>query len=245
MIIAVTMVRDEADVLPWTLPHMAAQVDHVIVADNRSTDGCVARALLGMGALADRVTVVHDPEVGYYQDQKMTRLAHAAGDMGASWVVPFDADEAWYHVANLETWHDADVALARPNVFVPHDSDDDDDPNPISRMLWRTPHPEPHPKVAFRYHADALVHMGNHGVSFGAGVPTANWGPCGVRHYQFRSLRQLRRKITNGMEAYDAAPERSSSGSYWRDLAAMDRDGTLDAWWETYLNQPLVHDPDY
>ena len=36
---AVTMVRDEADIIETTVRHMLTQVDVVIVADNRSVDG--------------------------------------------------------------------------------------------------------------------------------------------------------------------------------------------------------------
>lgn len=246
MIIAVTMVRDEADIIGHTLAHMAAQVDHVIVADNRSTDR-TPDILTAWAANVGHLTINTDPEIAYFQDNKMTALAHEAWQMGARWVVPFDADEAWYHLDFLRTEDadDYDIVTARPYVFVPHDADDDDEPNPIHRMLWRTPQPEPHPKVVFRAGPHARLHMGNHGVD--------NVGPrvlhhrLGCRHYQFRSLDQLRRKVRNGMEAYTAAGSaRASSGSYWRDLWAMDAiPGRLEEWWQHYVNQHLVHDPDF
>ena len=36
---AVTVVRDEADIIETTLRHTATQVDHIIAADNGSADG--------------------------------------------------------------------------------------------------------------------------------------------------------------------------------------------------------------
>jgi hypothetical protein len=37
-VVAVSMVRDEEDIVGATVAHMRSQVDHVIVADNLSTD---------------------------------------------------------------------------------------------------------------------------------------------------------------------------------------------------------------
>lgn len=92
-VVAITMVRDEEDIIDWTLQHLLEQgIDHIIVADNLSVD----KTPWKLAALAStgRVTVIQDEEPGYYQDEKMTRLAHmAANDFGAEWVVPFDADE--------------------------------------------------------------------------------------------------------------------------------------------------------
>jgi len=88
---AVTMVRDEADIVEATVRHMLTQVDVVIVADNRSVDG-TREILEGLP-----VHLLNDPERGYYQSEKMARLAHMARvEHGADWVVPFDADEWWY-----------------------------------------------------------------------------------------------------------------------------------------------------
>lgn len=230
MIIAVTMVRDEADIIGHTLAHMLSQVDHVIVADNLSTDR-TREIIHGFG----HVTVVDDHEPGYYQDVKMTRLAHQAGDMGATWVVPFDADEAWW-LPNLDEL-DAQVCTARPYVYVPH-ADDPDLPNPIARLRWRMPAPEPQLKVCFRYHPDAVLHMGNHDVD----RPGRRVEAATVRHYQYRSLEQVRRKVSNGTGAYNATTLPRLYGTHWRDLDALDDDG-LAAWWADYLAQPLVFDP--
>jgi glycosyltransferase involved in cell wall biosynthesis len=228
VIIAISMVRDEEDVIGHTLAHMLTQVDHAIIADNRSTDStpAILRSF-------DHVTVVNDPERGYYQADKMTRLTHQAGDMGATWVVPFDADEAWY-LPDLSTV-DADVVQARPFVYVPQPSDPDD-PNPITRITWRLPLPERQFKVCFRYHPDAELHMGNHDVH----RPGRRVHEGTVRHYQYRTVEQVRRKVSNGVEAYDASGLPTLYGTHWRELHAH---ADLDEWWAGYISQPLVHDP--
>src|SRR5690348_11150571 len=109
------MVRDEEDVIEGVVRHLLAEgVDHVLVADNLSSDG--TRAILDGLAAGHPVTVVDDPDPAYRQAEKMTALARRAGAAGADWVIPFDADELW--VASGTTLRayfdslDADVAVA-------------------------------------------------------------------------------------------------------------------------------------
>src|SRR5881394_2910564 len=94
-VIAVAMVKDEADIIQATVCHMLTQVDQVIVADNMSTDGTrnILDSLLVLNSLP--VEVVDDNDPAYYQSSKMTHLARLAYLRGADWVVPFDADELW------------------------------------------------------------------------------------------------------------------------------------------------------
>lgn len=233
MIVAVSMVRDEADIIGWTLGHMLDQVDHAIIADNLSTDR--TRAILE--SFGDRVTIVEDNEPGYYQAEKMTRLAHRAGAIGAEWVVPFDADEAWQLPDFSQVT--ADITASRVHVYVPQPHDDKADPNPITRMRWRLPNVERMAKVCFRYHPDAVLHMGQHDVIRpGHRVETGLF----VRHYQYRSLEQVRRKVSNGVGAFNASNLPSLYGSHWRELDAFN-DSDLSEWWDGYCSQDLVFDP--
>jgi glycosyltransferase involved in cell wall biosynthesis len=231
MKVAISMVRDEQDVIGHTLELMLSQVDHAIVADNLSTD----RTRLILESFGDRVTIVEDSEPGYFQADKMTALAHQAGAIGAEWVCPFDADEAWW-LPDLDTV-DADVVTTRPFVYVPQ-PDDSEDPNPIARLRWRLPEPERQNKVCFRYHRDAQLHMGQHDVE----RPGRRIEAGRVRHYQYRTLEQVRRKVSNGVGAYGAANLPSLYGSHWRNLDAFD-DDDLRSWWNEYLAQELVYDP--
>ena len=92
---AVVVARDEEVRLPGAIRHLIDQgVDHVVVADNRSTDGTAE----AVAAMADElpITLLQDLEPGYYQARKVSRLARAVTRRGASSIVPFDADELWY-----------------------------------------------------------------------------------------------------------------------------------------------------
>lgn len=243
MIVGVSMVKDEADILGRILAHMLDEgVDHLIVADNLSTDG--TRQILDDYSRTAPVTVVSDHEVGHYQGRKMTNLAHQAGAIGATWIVPFDADEWWYspfgslkEVIGSST---ADVLTAATyqHVSTPGDNLDDE---PIRRMTYRVPEPKNLPKVAFRYQPECRLHEGNHDVDLPR--KAREDGKLEIREFQYRSFEQMRRKVRNGKAAMDATNLHETYGAHWRRMGAMN-DEELLAEWHGILDTPgLIYDP--
>jgi glycosyltransferase involved in cell wall biosynthesis/predicted O-methyltransferase YrrM len=94
MIFAVMMVRNERDILPVNLRyHLESGIDHILVADNGSTDG--TSAILEEFAATSRVHVFARPGP-YNQAGTTTELAREAFLRGAQWVLPIDADEFWH-----------------------------------------------------------------------------------------------------------------------------------------------------
>lgn len=86
------MVKNEADIIEQTIRHLLNQgVEHILVADNGSTDGTYE--LLQELSKSLPVHVIQDREVAYYQSEKMMWLADQVTEAGAEWIVPFDADE--------------------------------------------------------------------------------------------------------------------------------------------------------
>lgn len=211
---AVMMVRDEADVIEGTLRHMADEVDHVIVADNLSTDETPDI----LHALADELplTLLEDPDPAYEQSRKMSALAAAAADQGATWIVPADADEVWYGPDRLSVvlrQAKRDVVTARlfnhfPSAVDPAGKD------PFDTIIWRQPHPAPLPKVAFRWEPGAIVHQGNHGVTL-SDSRSEDLG-LEIRHFPYRSPEQFIRKARNGAAAYAATNLPEHEGAHWR-----------------------------
>jgi glycosyltransferase involved in cell wall biosynthesis len=248
----ISMVKDEADVVAGTLQHLAGEVDHLLVADNGSTDG--TREILA--ELEDQLplTVLDDSDPAYYQSAKMSRLAERAAGMGAEWIVPFDADELWFsrqgRVREVLRSHPADVALV---ALVNHFSTaiDPDEQDPFRRMVWRQAEAAPLPKVAFRWEPGAVIHQGNHGVTLPDG--TASWGSAiEIRHFPYRSVEQFLRKARNGAAAYRATELPESEGAHWRAygdiLDRLGEEGLADVyrehfWYLSPTDSGLILDP--
>lgn len=236
MITAVTMARDEADVIGLTVRHLYEQgVDLVIVSDNLSNDGTPDLAR-DAGA-----TVTIDPDPGYWQARKMTALAEYARSQGATWVLPFDADEIWYS-GRFPTIAD-ELAAAEYDVLIAtgwdHIARRDCKGNPFHEMTFRRPTTQRFPKVAFRAHPEARLHMGNHDVDH----PGTRGPGLHYRHFQYRSFEQYARKVRQGTKAYEATDLDRSYGAHWRRDAALDDESLMDKWRDLCATEGLVEDP--
>jgi hypothetical protein len=234
---AVGMMRNEEDVCVQVVRHLLAEgIDHVLVAENMSTDR--TRQLLHQLEREDRrLRVVDDEEPTYDQGTKMTGLAHQAHRLwGAGWIVPFDADELWTGADGRPLgdvlrelaagpW---DSATADKWEMVPHPDDDPLEPDPFARIRHCQPVPHAGYKTAFRHRDWTRIGAGNHRVS--------TMGRCAesaltLRHYSLRSLEQARAKFRHGASVLPADWP-PTWGGHWRDLGAMD-DEAFSAWWAT------------
>lgn len=222
-VFGIAMVKDEADIIEHTVVKMLAQVDQVIVADNGSTDG--TRDLLETLP----VIVIDDPEVAYYQSAKMSALAQQAGEKGATWVVPFDADEVWYspfhaRIADLLEGL-APQWLAAEATLYDHVATglDPGEPNPLKRIGWRRRIPGGLPKVACRVRDDLTIEQGNHSASY-AGGTTKFPDNLVIRHFPYRSPEQMIRKARNGARAYAATDLPVEQGDHWRKYGKLIED---------------------
>jgi hypothetical protein len=236
---AVTMVRDEIDIIGFTISHLISQgVDRVLVADNNSSDG--TSDLLACLSTSLPVTVVADREPGYYQAWKMTRLARYAACSGAEWIIPFDADELWVapgsQLRDFLSNTEFEVVRAPVMDYVPRSIDDNNEPNPYRRIVHRLADEPNIKKVAFRAHSLARIAAGNHTVRH----PGAAGQGLEIRHFPYRSPQQLRKKVDEGTKALAATDYVEEIAAHWR-LGARMTDNELAAVYGS--NKTVILDP--
>lgn len=229
--VLIAMAKDEADVVEGWARHHADEVDHLIVADNGSTDG--TREILEHLTREIPLSVLDDPDPAFRQSEKMSALAErAAAEFGDDlWIVPVDLDELWVQPVDrlsvvLPTLG-YPIALAELYHHV-RTGDDVDDPDPFRSMVWRIAVPAKLPKVAFRYAPGAVIWQGNHGVTLPSGE-VGGLQVLQIRHFPVRSADHLVRKARNGAAAYAAAPE-VRGGDHWKSWGRMSDDQLRDAY---------------
>lgn len=220
-VFGISLIRDEVDIVEQTVRRMREQVDHVMVLDNGSRDG-TREILEQLG-----VEVFDDPDPAHYQSRKMSWLAQRAGERGAEWVVPFDADEAW-RARNGTIKHalaalPPEILIAEATLFdhVATARDREDAP-PLTRMVWRRVQPTPMRKVACRVRPGLVIHEGNHSASYpGVKHPPAALDALVVRHFPYRSADQFVKKVRNGAAALNATNLPEGIGKHWRDYGRL------------------------
>lgn len=223
------MVKDEADIIGTTVQHLISEgVERFLILDNGSTDD--TRKILEQ---FPQVIVNDDSEVGYFQGRKMTALAEDARCLGATWIVPFDADEIWTaHRTVAETLEQTTAQVVWATTF---------EHPPITKPLsiYRARDPKRHRKVAFRATAGAVIAQGNHDVSL-KGMRTDG---LEIREFQYRTFEQFKRKVRNGKAAYDATNLPEGEGAHWRTFGAMTDCELVDAWELMTTRTDVVIDP--
>ncbi len=225
---AVTMVRNEADIIERTIRHFVAQgVEAILVSDNGSTDE--TPEILERLAREFPVFVARDEEPAYYQAVKMTLLADWARQQGAGWIIPFDADELWFAPdGTLAEWLAAqphDVVVARIHNLFPGR-------RPGEWALDVTPHL--YPKVAFRALEGARLSTGNHEVlrrgSRGSGLRIA--------HIPWRSYPQFAGKLRHGALALALTDLGQEIGEHWRAAGTLAEERLQELWDDIRHGQP-------
>ncbi len=243
----ISYVKDEGDVIRRTVLHMLEQVDRVLIVDNASSDG--TKDILADIARADpRLIVQHDPSVAHYQSRRLTALAREVAGMGASYVVPFDADE-------LHTSPDgriADVIRANPKAWILtatlHDhvptALDGDDPDPYTRMGWRRRDPLPILKIAARTHPDLVICEGSHSCNYAGSYPRTVAELLTIRHFPYRSPEQFISKARNGARGRGATDLHPDIGHHLREYGRILEDEGEDGLRRLYRERFLIADPE-
>lgn len=217
---AIAMVKNEADIIESTVRHLVDQgVVNFLVMDNGSDDATLSI----LRELERDIPGFHmgiDSEPAHYQGAKMTLLADAVRRAGATWVVPFDADEYWYgaeaDLAHVLRHSTASVVEARIHNVFPAEGEGwliDDQPQHLT-------------KVAFRAHPFVTVGEGNHAVA----RPGRWCTQLRIMHLPLRSVEQFERKVTNGAKALALTNLPKRTGNHWRQAAGASDEELREQW---------------
>lgn len=217
---AVSMVKNEIDVITDTVLHTLGQVDHMIVSDNLSTDG-TREELDRLSKMHSNLTVINDPDPAYHQSEKTTALANMAANMGATYILVVDADEYWASLSGQKIKHVLDqvggtLFPAQMFDFVPT-AMDDDGKDIFHKIQWRRREPGPMEKVAFKWSKGTVVEMGAHSIS----RKNVSWEQVRehvlyCRHYPYRSADQFVNKAVQGGRALELTDLPEDRGAHWR-----------------------------
>ena len=205
-VVAVSMVKNEADIVEAFCRHTAAFADHHLIFDHASTDGTpfLLRRLQREGL---SLTLFTDNHVEVWQARRTTELMRrAVRDFAADWVVPLDADE-FPQAADPAAFRrlladrlPAGRVLRYPLTnYAPHPDDDPAEPNPGLRLRHRLAAPPDTVKVivprAVAADPAATLGEGNHLAAIGGRELPADDGPAWLAHFPTRTPAQTLVKV--------------------------------------------------
>jgi hypothetical protein len=215
-LIAISRVRNEADIIEAFVRHHAAHFHKLIVLDDGSSDATLPM-LHALQAAGLPLVVLQEESVAYDQRRYMTQLLHLAVDkFGADWVAPLDADEFiepqnGMTLAEVLAGRDPDaLAMAWDNFLWRPEDDGDPELNPVRRLRLRLPPSEQRKLlVSAKLVDDGIsVAQGNHFLRRnGKRLPVTPLDTVRLCHYPIRSPAQYAGKIAVGYLKYAAWPE--------------------------------------
>jgi hypothetical protein len=251
-IVAIMVVRNEADLLPVNIRYHAAQgVTEFRIVDNGSSDATTRL----LRELSRRFRILWSRDDGpYHQSEMVTGLAREACQAGADWIVPIDADEFWSaghrRLAQALEASTADAIEARVVNFVQDRRSRDHGDAALLTMTSRVAAPHPYEEsprliesgqIAFvemeypskwlsRAVSDLHIQAGAHGVA-GSVSARATSSEITCLHAPIRSKAVLSARAEHGRRLIDGgyAAEHGWHNQRWYRLQTQ---GKLEEEWD-------------
>lgn len=228
VITAVSTIYNEEDICGLTVEHLLANgVDRIYVAHGPSTDDTLSI----LESFGRSVVIVDDPSEYHYQPQRTFDLSERASRDGATWVIPFDADEFVY-APNHDTIKDALAVVpdeVNKLVISCFGHTDWDHRHLVHRDL---------PKCAWRAGIPIHTFPGNHFVEIAGGEA---YDVLWLRELQFRSFEHMLRKVEERCRTLDPTLGHSAGGHITR-MKSMNDVELKDAW-DGLMSVETVFDP--
>ncbi|HVU15561.1 MAG TPA: glycosyltransferase family 2 protein [Candidatus Didemnitutus sp.] len=206
-LVAVSVVKNEADIIEAFVRHTGAWVDRHLILDHDSTDG--TREILGHLAREGlAIEIYADNAIGNLQQERSNHLTRIAADRyGADWILPLDADEFVSGPGRpaLEQALAASPAQATSWPLLNHaltGGEDTAEKNPVLRIRTCERQVAPTRKIlvprALALATDVIAGKGSHGLArAGKALPTTALPEkfC-LAHFPERSVPQIATRIT-------------------------------------------------
>lgn len=256
-LVAVSVVKNEADIIEAFVRHTRAWTDLHLIFDHASTDG--SREILAqLVAEGLPLRIYTDDALGNLQQFRSNHLTRLAVDeFGADWVLPLDADEIV--VASDRTA--LEEVLGAPSTatpvtwpmanYYPTRRDPAGEPNPVRRLAHRTSLTGASRKVivpaALARDRSVTAGKGSHALYRGESPLPDQAAPAGFQlaHFALRTLgQQVLRVVTAELQKLGRGRAHAGLDVHYR-LGFQLLADHPDLFAETFYAQPagLTHDP--
>jgi len=202
---AVTIVRNECDIIEAFTRHAATLFDRMYVIDNISGDA-TAEILRRLVAEGLPLVLGYDANGPFYQGTMTTELIRRAiSEEEWDFIFPLDGDEfltcsrvVMEH--ELSRVREDSIGLMVSDQYVPTELDDRGEPDPVRRIVHRAvTEPRLEPKMGkavipgwVASHAEFAIGDGNHDAYIeGQAVPTERFEQLRIAHFPVRSEPQF------------------------------------------------------
>jgi hypothetical protein len=216
-IVAITVVRNEIDIIESFVRHTATMVDEHLIVDHCSHDG-TGEILKSLRAEGIPLTLLSNDDPAYNQPVVTNVLMRKAFDEhGADWVLPLDGDEfiqppegADLHESLTDPPKHRGCLTYAFRTYHPHPADDHRELNAARRIghHFVSETGEYHKILVHRSvakHEELHIRPGNHHLNIGDFlIPPVVLPSFELAHFPVRSLGQYIRKITMGELGKDA-----------------------------------------
>ena len=253
-LVAVSVVKNEADIIEAFVRHTHAWVDEHFIFDHASTDGTreILFGLLREGLPLRLFTGTSIANLQQSRSNLLARLAFVEG--GADWVLPLDADEILIATNRLELEtmlsDGPEPCTVLLRNYSPSTHDDADEVNPVRRIAYRQRGGGVTSKVfvprAMGLRPDVAAGKGNHALYCqDQAVPTRPLPNVWLAHFALRSPhQQVLRVVTAELQRLSRGQVHEGLDTHYRlgfQLLAED----ADLFFSTVLQpaERLHHDP--
>ena len=238
--IAISWVRNEADIIEAWVRHNTQYCDHMMITVHQSEDN----TLEILEQLCDEglsISLHRNSERFYNQGAVLTQcMRNAVSAYGPSWIMPLDADEFLLSTSGknvpsiLADLPQDRVALLPWKTYVPTVNDSGDEPHILKRIQHRRVQESPQyckilipPQIAAKDHIE--IPLGSHTLQdtiTKESVTAQETSDLALAHFPVRSANQVRTKVFGGWLSHLANPEAKPGQIFqWKRLFDQLKDG--------------------